>query len=195
MRKLFGSMVLAFFVIGLGTALAEEQKTKEQKKAEEATAKRAEIDKVADEALKEVTTKNEKAKAAFEKAAGWAVFDNLKVTFILSGGGGSGVAVNKSTGARTYMKMGTGGLALGLGAQKYQVVMLFENAKVLADFITKGWKAESGASAAAGTAGANVDTVFKDGIAIYQITEAGLMASADIAGTKFSVDKDLNTKK
>jgi lipid-binding SYLF domain-containing protein len=92
------------------------------------------------------------------------------------------------------MKMGTGGIALGLGAQKYQVVMLFETAQVLNDFITKGWKAESGATASAGEAGANVETVFKNGIAIYQITEKGLMASADVSGTKYTVDKDLNKK-
>lgn len=194
MRKMLGSMLMAFLMIALGTALAEEKKSKEEKKAEEAAAKRAEIDKIAAEALKEVFSKNEKAKAANDKAAGWAVFDNMKVTFIFSGGGGSGVAVNKATGERTYMKMGTGGVSIGIGAQKYQVIMLFETADVLKNFITKGWKAEAGANAAAGEAGANVGTEFINGIAVYQITEKGLMASADVSGTKYSVDEDLNKK-
>ena len=194
MRKTLGSMLVAFLVFGVAPALAEEEKSKEEKKAEEAAAKRAEIDKVAAEALKEVTSKNEKAKAAYDKAAGWAVFDNMKVTFIFSGGGGSGVAVDKATGKRTYMKMGTGGISFGLGAQKYQVIMLFETAEVLKNFITKGWKAESGANAAAGEKGANVGTEFVNGIAVYQITEKGLMASADVSGTKYSVDEDLNKK-
>ena len=92
------------------------------------------------------------------------------------------------------MKMGTGGLAIGLGAQKYQVIMLFETAKVLDDFIAKGWKAESGANAAAGQKGANVEAEFINGMAIYQITEKGLMASADVSGTKYWVDEDLNKK-
>jgi lipid-binding SYLF domain-containing protein len=194
MKKILSSMLAAFLIVGLGTALAEEKQSKDQKKAEDAASKRAEIDKVAADALQQVLAKNEKAKAAYGKAAGWAVFDNMKVTFILSGGGGSGVAVNKASGARTYMKMGTGGISIGLGAQKYQVIMLFETDKVLNDFITKGWKAETGASAAAGTKGANVEAEFINGMAIYQITEKGLMASADVSGTKYWVDEDLNKK-
>ena len=194
MKRILSALLAAFLIAGLGTALAEEKKSKEEKKAEEAAAKRAEIDKVAGEALQQVLSKNEKAKAAYDKAAGWAVFDNMRVTFILSGGGGSGVAVNKASGARTYMKMGTGGLAIGLGAQKYQVIMLFEKAKVLDDFIAHGWKAESGANAAAGQKGANVEAEFINGMAIYQITEKGLMASADVSGTKYWMDEDLNKK-
>jgi lipid-binding SYLF domain-containing protein len=92
------------------------------------------------------------------------------------------------------MKMGTGGISFGIGAQKLQVIMFFENKEVFTAFIEKGWKAEAGAEAAAGTAGASVATTFINGIAVYQITEAGLMASADISGTKYSVDKDLNKK-
>jgi len=156
--------------------------------------KRAEIDKVTKEALDEVLAKSENAPELFKKAYGYAVFDNMRITFIFTGGGGSGEAVNKGTGAKTYMKMGTGGLALGIGAQKYQVIMFFENKDVFTKFIEKGWKAESGANAAAGTAGANAGTTFVNGIAVYQITEAGLMASADISGTKYSVDKKLNGK-
>ncbi|TDI32077.1 MAG: hypothetical protein E2P03_07065, partial [Acidobacteria bacterium] len=154
--------------------------------------KRAEMDKVAKEALAEVLEKSDKAKELYEKAAGWAVFDNLRITFILSGGGGTGVAVNKASGKRTYMKMGTGGLSFGIGAQKYQVIMLFESEERLTNFIEKGWKAETGADASAGTKGVAVGTTFINGIAVYKITEKGLMASADISGTKYSLNKKLN---
>ena len=154
--------------------------------------KRAEINRVAQEALDEVLGKSKNAPKLFEKAYGYAVFDNLRITFIFTGGGGKGVAVNKATGKRTYMKMGTGGLAFGIGAQKYQVVMFFETEEIFTRFIKKGWKAETGANAAAGTAGANVGASFVNGIAVYQITESGLMASADISGTKYKVDKKLN---
>jgi lipid-binding SYLF domain-containing protein len=195
MRKILSVILVAFLALGISTALAEEdEKSREEKKAEELAAKRAEIDEVAKEALAQVLSENEKAKTAYEKAAGYAVFDNLRVTFIFTGGGGAGVAVNKATGERTYMKMGTGGIAIGIGAQKYQVIMLFETAEVLSKFIAQGWKAESGANAAAGQKGANIEAEFIDGIAIYQITESGLMASADISGTKYSVHKKLNKR-
>ena len=72
-----------------------------------------------------------KAKEIFARSYGWAVFDNLKIGIGISGGGGNGVAVVKSTNARTYMKMGTVGVGLTLGAQKYQVVFLIQDSKTL----------------------------------------------------------------
>ena len=86
-------------------------------KSLERDAKRAKIDETAQQALDELFTKSVKAETLFEKAYGWAVFDNLKVAVILSGGGGNGVAVDKESGERTYMKMGTAGIGLGLGGQ------------------------------------------------------------------------------
>ena len=192
MKKLLSAMFAAALVISAPASFAEEKQTKEEKTQAEADEKRAEIDKVSAEALKEVLTDSEKAQGLYDGAYGWAVFDNLRVTFIITGGGGSGVAVAKESGERTYMKMGSGGLAFGIGAQKYSVIMLFEDEKTFTNFIEKGWKAETGATAAAGTEGANVATGFINGIAVYQITQSGLMASADISGTKYTVDKKLN---
>jgi lipid-binding SYLF domain-containing protein len=90
------------------------------------------------------------------------------------------------------MKMGTGGIGLGLGGKKYQVIFLFETEARLESFIEKGWKADSSAGAAAGSSSAEVDAQFQDGLAYYQITESGLIASADIAGTKYWKHKKLN---
>jgi lipid-binding SYLF domain-containing protein len=155
-------------------------------------AKRGKIDAEAKGALDEALAKSENAGALFAKAYGWAAFDNLKIAIGWSGGGGNGVAVNKTNGARTYMKMGTVGVGIGLGAQKYQVVFLFQDEKTFRKFVDKGWQADATAQAAAGTAGAGGQTGFVNGIAIYQITDAGLMASADIGGTKYWKHKKLN---
>jgi len=168
------------------------------KKAETAPAKagpaekKAKIDQMADETLERLRKENPGAKDLLDKSAGYAVFDNKKVAFLVAGGGGVGVAVDKSTGKRTYMKMGTGGVGLGLGYKQYQVVLVFEKPEILSNFIEKGWKAETQAGAAAGTAGAAAGTTFTNGIAVYQFTEKGLMASADISGTKYWKDEDLN---
>ena len=153
--------------------------------------KRAEIDAMADEALAAVMEKADGAKGLFEKAYGYAAFDNIKVTFIVSGGGGSGVAVTKS-GDRTYMKMGTGGVGLGVGGQQYQVVFLFETEAAFTSFIEKGWQADAAATASAGDAGANVAATFKNGVALWQMTDKGLMAAADITGTKYWANDKLN---
>jgi lipid-binding SYLF domain-containing protein len=170
------------------TALFAEEEWKTLKQE----AKAMKIDATAQEALAELFAENAKAKSLYEKAYGWAVFDNLKLAFGFSGGGGNGVAEVRKTGEKTYMKMGTAGVGLGLGVNKYQVVFLFQDARTFDNFVNKGWQADAGATAAAGEHAAEVKTDFVNGMAIYQITEKGLIANADIAGTKYWKNKKLN---
>ncbi len=154
--------------------------------------KRMKIDETAQEALDQLLSENAKAEELYEKAYGWAVFDNLKIAIGFSGGGGSGVAVEKGSGERTYMKMGTAGVGLGLGANKYQVIFLFQDSATFNQFVNSGWQADAGATASAGTDAAEVKTGFSNGLAVYQVTEKGLMANADVAGTKYWKDDKLN---
>ena len=184
------AMIAGIAIFLPGAAVAGDQDN--DWKSLKAESKRLKIDEMADEALNEVMNTNWKAQELFESAYGWAAFDNLKIAFGISGGGGNGVAVNKSSGERTYMKMGTGGVGFGLGGQKYQVIFLFQDEKTFFNFVEKGWKADASAQAAAGTDGANATTGFVNGIAVWQITEKGLMALADITGTKYWKNKKLN---
>ncbi|UCH84358.1 MAG: hypothetical protein JSW50_01335 [Candidatus Latescibacterota bacterium] len=154
--------------------------------------KREKIDLEAKATLDRLFAENEGAKQLYDSAHGYAVFDNLKLSFVVTGGGGSGVAVHIETGKRTYMNMGTGGLSLGLGGQKYQVVFFFETQKVFDEFVDSGWSADASANAVALDAGANLQAKFINGVAIYQLTEAGLMLQADISGTKYWTDDKLN---
>jgi lipid-binding SYLF domain-containing protein len=154
--------------------------------------KRMKINETAEESLQVVLGGNGKATELFANSYGWAAFDNLKIAIGISGGGGNGVAVTKGSGNRTYMKMGTAGIGFGLGGQSYQVVFFFQDQKTFDNFVEKGWKADASAQAAAGKDGANVTTGFRNGIAVWQITDKGLMASADITGTKYWKNKKLN---
>jgi len=187
MKKCLFVLIAVSIAFSLSAVWAD----KEGKEADQQE-KMDEINAMAKEAMAELLEGNANAKATYDKAVGYAVFDNLKIQFIVAGGGGVGVAVDKASGERTYMKMGTGGIGFGLGGKKYQVIFLFENEKRLQSFIDKGWKADTSAGAAAGKASAGVETQFQDGIAYYQITEKGLIASADIAGTKYWKHKKLN---
>ena len=90
------------------------------------------------------------------------------------------------------MKMGSGGVGLGLGGQSYQVVFLFNDINRFESFVNKGWQADMGAHAAAGTSGKNAPATFRDGVAVFQMTNKGLMAAADISGTKYWKNKKLN---
>ena len=154
--------------------------------------KRDNSDRIARETLDELFVKEPASKEFYEKCHGYAVFSNIKVSLGITAGGGNGVAVNKETGERTYMNMGTAGLNLGLGGQRYYVVFFFETEQRFNEFVNNGWEADASANAAAGKHGANAEATFRNGMAFYQLTGAGLMLQADISGTKYWKDKDLN---
>jgi lipid-binding SYLF domain-containing protein len=193
MKRLIAAVLatgLCFFA-GVADVDAQEE-TAEDWQSLEREARRMKINEMADLALKKVLAGNDKAERLYEMSYGWAAFDNLKLAFGFSGGGGNGVAVRITGDQRTYMKMGTVGIGLGLGANKYQVVFLFQDERTFTNFVESGWQADAGASAVAGKAGAEVKTDFVNGMAVYQVTDTGLMAHADIAGTKYWKNKNLN---
>lgn len=155
--------------------------------------RRQEIDSRAAATLDELFDTVEGARALYDRASGYAVFTATKAGgFFVTGGRGTGVAVDKSSGQRTYMRLGTGGLGFGIGAQRYDLVILFESPDQLDRFIQGGWDASASAQAAAGTDGVAVNSSFVDGIAFFQMTNRGLMAQADISGTRFWPIDDLN---
>jgi lipid-binding SYLF domain-containing protein len=179
-RSLLLAMVLA---LGVGPVLAQgDAKVQER---------RQEIDTNAQATLDELLKTHSGVRDLYERAKGYAVFTVTKGGFIVSGGGGNGVAVNKAAGQRTYMRMGTGGVGLGIGGQRYGLVILFETADRLDKFVAGGWDSSATAEAVAGQEGVAVRSSFIDGVAFYQISEKGLMAHADVSGTKFWVNDEL----
>jgi lipid-binding SYLF domain-containing protein len=179
-RSLLLGAALAFV---FGSAMADD--------SSKAAKRRAEIDEMAKTTLDSVLKENADIKSLYDKAVGYAVFKVTKGGFIVSGGAGNGVAVDKVSGKRTYMRMGLGGIGLGIGGQRYELVVLFENKERMDKFIAGGWDSSATAEAAAGKEGKAARTTFYDGVAYYQITDKGLMAHADITGTKFWVNDDL----
>jgi len=194
MKKVLYILLAFALFVASPVMLAQEEEGEESPewKSTKAEYKRQKIDEVAKQAMDALFEKNDKSKDLYESAHGYAVFDNIKIAFGLSGGGGTGVAVTRENGARTYMKMGTAGIGVGLGGQKYQVVFLIQDQKTFNNFVDRGWQAEAAAKVAAGTAGANVKTGFVNGMAIYQTTDKGLIARADVSGTKYWKYKKLN---
>jgi lipid-binding SYLF domain-containing protein len=193
--KKFPIFVIVVVAFGLILASTEATFAEEKWKSLKRESKRMKIDETAQDALNALFASNPKAEDLFEMSYGWAVFDNLKLAFGFSGGGGNGVAKVRVSGDKTYMKMGTAGIGVGLGVNKYQVVFLFQDSRTFTNFVENGWQADATASAVAGQSGAEAKTDFSNGMAIYQITDTGLMAHADIAGTKYWKNKKLNKKR
>ncbi len=153
---------------------------------------RQEADAKAEETLAEFFENIEGAQALYEEAAGYAVFRVTKAGFGVSGAGGTGVAVNKNSGSRIYMKMGAAGVGFTFGASRYDIVILFETEEGLSGFTTGGWDSAATAQAVAGSDRTGGSSTFFDGVAYFQLNDKGLMASADVSGTRFWVADDLN---
>jgi lipid-binding SYLF domain-containing protein len=183
-RTLSALCIVLLFASAAGFAAENHKRTLEDKQAG--------IDQMAENTLKRLFQASAAIEPQFEAAMGYAVFHNTKVAMGITGGGGIGVAVNKQTGERTYMKMGTAGIGFSLGAQIYQVIFLFHDEAALDHFIESGWEGETQANLAAGTSGANAAAAFIKGKRVYQLTDSGVMASADIAGAKYWASKKLN---
>jgi lipid-binding SYLF domain-containing protein len=136
--------------------------------------------------------KNESAKALIDDAYGHAVFDTTKGGFIVTGAGGTGVAMRRNGSSPVYMHMGAGGVGLGAGLENYKLVILFENEDVYKRFIDGEWSAGASAQAAAGRDGAAVVGKFNNGVAVYHLTDKGLIAQADVTGVRFWPSDRLN---
>ena len=159
--------------------------------------KRDNIRKMASETLDQLYKLQPDSKAAIQKSAGYAVFDNMGVHVLLvSSAHGSGTAVNTKTRQYTYMKMISAGAGLGMGVKDYRVVFVFENPKALQNFVNSGWQASTDADAAAkgkkqGAAYSGAVAV-APGVWVYQITKEGLALQLTLQGTKYYKDDALN---
>ena len=141
-------LIAAFAVIVLILPTTSSLSAEESWKSLKRESKRMKIDETAQETLNTLFASSPKAENLYEISYGWAVFDNLKLAFGFSGGGGNGVAKVRESGEKTYMQTGTAGIGIGLGINKYQVVFLFQDSRTFKNFVEQGWQAEATASTA-----------------------------------------------
>jgi len=136
--------------------------------------------------------KDKSASELVSSAYGQAVFDTTKGGFIVTGAGGTGVATRKNGGDPVYMHLGAGGVGLGAGLENYKLIMLFENEDTYERFVDGAWTAGASAQAAAGRDGAATVAKFVNGVAVYHVTDKGVIAQADVTGVKFWPSDKLN---
>jgi lipid-binding SYLF domain-containing protein len=119
-------------------------------RADDDEEKRQKSRKMAADVLQDLYKTEPASKAAVEKAAGYAVFDNMGVNvLLLSTARGSGLAVNNKSKQETFMKMVSAGGGLGMGVKDYDVAFVFDTEKALAQFLDSGWSGSGQADAAA----------------------------------------------
>lgn len=149
------------------------------------------VDLMADSTLLKLFNESPEAKTLYDSAYGYAVFDSRKLSLLFHTDSGSGVAINKETGQRTYMNMFGMGVALGVGGKFYQQVVLFESQEDFDTFISDGWRASTEASAVVGDQGEELASHFSNGVAVYQLNPQGLLIDANVSGVKYWVNEEL----
>jgi lipid-binding SYLF domain-containing protein len=132
------------------------------------------------------------AQELINNAYGYAVFDTTKGGFLVTGAGGTGAAMRKGGQNPVYMHMGAGGVGLGAGIENYKLVLLFEDKDTYDRFVDGAWSAGSSAQAAARGEGKAAVGKFVNGVAVYHLTDKGVIAQVDVTGVKFWPSDRLN---
>jgi lipid-binding SYLF domain-containing protein len=153
---------------------------------------RKKIDKGSKASLERLFEESAEARSLYAEAYGYATFDGTEAALLISSGGGKGVAVEKGSGERTYMRVVSAGVGVGFGFQATQTVFFFEDRDTFEAFVETGWDADASGSAAAGQEGLNAKSSFTNGMMVYQMTKKGLIAQASVKGTKYWKDDKLN---
>jgi len=185
---IFFTILLCFTVTTAPLWGASKEKINQQK---------ADIRKMANETIARLYKVQPSAKKAVSNSAGYAVFSNFGMKILFAGGGsGEGIAVNNKTKEETFMKMVEMQIGLGMGVKKFRLVWVFENQKVLGDFINSGWEFGGQATAAAQASGqggsfAGAMSIYP-GVWLYQLTDDGLALELTAKGTKYYKDRNLN---
>ena len=121
----------------------------------------------------------------FDNSAGYVIFPNVgKGGFIIGGASGNGVVYEdgEAIGMADLKKLNVG---LQAGGQSIIEVIFFETDVDLDRFKEGKFAFAAEASAVALKSGVAVNAKYKDGVAVFALPKAGLMADASVGGQKF----------
>ncbi len=124
----------------------------------------------------------------FKESSGYVIFPNVgKGGFIIGGASGNGVVyeAGQTIGMADLKKLNIG---LQAGGQAIIEVIFFETAVDLDRFKEGKFQFAAEASAVALKSGIAFNAKYKDGVAVFALPKAGLMADASVGGQKFSFD-------
>lgn len=173
-------------------AEAAEESAEQVAEEQELEQRREEILQMSEETLAQLREQNESAASLYEQAYGHAVFDTTKGGLIVTGAGGTGVAMKKDGSDPVFMHLGQAGVGLGAGLENYRLVMLLEDEETYDRFVSGQWDGSVSAQASAGEEGVSAEEQFVDGVKVYRLTDRGLMAQADVSGVRFWPSEELN---
>ena len=155
---------------------------------EEREARRAEIDREAEETIAMLIERDPEFTAALEQSAGYFTSVISSATVAVVGGGyGIGVLVDKQTGNRTYLNFKRTDLGAGLAMQKYRFLVLAEDGEALETICSGKYLGSLVADISAGEKGGR-GAYNRAGYRVFTISESGASIAATARLTKISVN-------
>jgi lipid-binding SYLF domain-containing protein len=153
---------------------------------EGAEQKRQEIDAMSDSVITRLVERRPKLQQALDDSPGYAVAD-MAVTKVpmVGGGGGSGVIIDKRSGARTYVEVTRFEVGGGMGLQSFKVLVLFEDEELLDQAMKGFWHMDAGAEVGAReeSAEGSVSPGSK-GYQVFKLAEGGAVATVTVRAVR-----------
>ncbi|MCK0159160.1 YSC84-related protein [Allomuricauda sp. F6463D] len=121
----------------------------------------------------------------FENSTGYVIFPNVgEGGFILGGASGNGVVYEngQQIGMADMKKIDVG---LQAGGQALTEVIFFETEEAINDFKTGDYAVSADLSAVIVESGASENINYNDGVVVFAMPKAGLMADASVGGQRF----------
>ncbi len=166
------NLLVAGLLITFGTTYSQTRKDKQ-------------IMEDASEAKSMLLNANSGLEEFFENSAGYVIFPNVgKGGFIVGGASGNGVVYENGTavGMADLKKLNIGFQA---GGQAIIEVIFFETPVDLERFKSENYEFSAETSAVALKSGIAFNAKYKDGVAVFALPKAGLMADASVGGQRF----------
>jgi len=158
--------------------------------------KQAEIRKATSASLQKFYKKRPALQKEVEAAPGYGIFTTYGVSFIVGGGGGTGLAHDKAANKDYFMNVGKASAGLQVGLAQQDTLIVFKSQEALQKFVDKGWEFGGGGAISAGagghTAGGGTGEQTIADAMTYTLTKNGLDVGGALQGAKFWKDKDLN---
>jgi lipid-binding SYLF domain-containing protein len=171
--------------LGSGYVVAQDEM------ASEGSAEREGLRKLAAQTIAQLEASDEVV-VDIDSAEAYAVFDTTKAGLLVTGTGGTGIAIDNDSGKETFMHIGGAGVGLGAGVASYQLVVVFHADSDFQQFVDGQWSGGVSAQAVAGDEGGSEEIQSLEGVHLYRVSDEGLIAQADLTGVRFWPDDDLN---
>jgi len=121
----------------------------------------------------------------FDKSAGYAIFPTVGKGAIGIGGAYGKGELYEGKQLMGYCDLTQGSIGLALGGQAYTELIFFETKGEVERFKSGKFTFAAQASAVALKSGASANAKYADGVAVFTMSEAGLMYEASVGGQKF----------